>query len=387
MMARKNIAVLDFGSSHISVMIGNLSLNDTLNLKGYGEVSYAGFMDGEFLKPEELKEDVASAIAMAENNAQAKITHLYVGVPAEFSEVVVKNAEMNFYTPHKITDEDIIDLYNTYTNLGNDDYSVVSRSPIYFMLDDGERIIKAKGKITEKFSGLISYTLCDNKFLEAVQAALTPLSIQHSEYFSEQLSESLFLIEPEERDACAVLIDCGFLSTSVSTVMGDGLLDLKSFTLGSGHIIGDICDAFDVTLEQAEEIKRGVSLTEQTEDEVFEVTAEDGSVKEIPVSKVCEIVKYRIRQIGKTILKCFEASEIELPEQSKIFITGGGIDYIDGALPLLSQTIQKEVCELVPPVNGLNKPHLSSTVSLLDMALKKNKQSIALFFIKLFKRK
>ncbi len=386
-MARKNIAVLDFGSSHISVMMGSLSINDTLNLKGYGEVSYAGFMDGEFLEPEALKEDVASAIAMAENNAQAKITHLYVGVPAEFSEVVVKNAEMNFYTPHKITDEDVVDLYNIHTSFGNDDFSVVSRSPIYFTLDDGERIIKATGKTTEKFSGLISYTLCDNKFLESVQQALAPLNIQYIEYFSEQLSESLFLIEPEERDACAVLIDCGFLSTSVSTIMGDGLLDLKSFTLGSGHMVGDICERFGVGPEQAEEIKRGISLLEENDDEVFEVTEADGSVKEIAVSDVCEIVKYRVRQIGKTILKCFDASDIELPEQSKIYITGGGIDYIEGAIPLLSETIGREVVELVPPVKGLDKPHLSSTVSLLDMALKKNKQSIGLFFVKLFKRK
>ena len=387
MMARKNIAVLDFGSSHISVMMGSLSLNGALNLKGYGEVSYAGFMDGEFLEPESLKEDVASAVAMAENNAQARITHLYVGVPAEFSEVVVKNAEMNFYTPHKITDEDIVELYNTYSKFGNEEFSVVSRSPIYFTLDDGERIIKAKGKTTEKFSGLISYTLCDNRFLEAVQAALTPLSIEHTEYFSEQLSESLFLINPEDRDACAVLIDCGFLSTSVSTIMGDGLLDLRSFSLGSGHMVSDICEVFKVNAEQAEEIKRGVSLTEQAEDEVFEVTQEDGTVKEIEASEVCEIVKYRVKQIGRTILKCFDESDIELPEQAKIFITGGGIDYIDGAVKLLSETIGREVCGLVPPVNGLDKPHLSSTVSLLDMALKKNKQSIALFFIKFFKRK
>ena len=386
-MARKNIAVLDFGSSHISVMMGSLSLNDALNLKGYGEVSYAGFMDGEFLEPESLKEDVASVIAMAENNAQARITHLYVGVPAEFSEVVCKTAEMNFYTPHKITDEDIVDLYNTYQDFGNENFSVVSRSPIYFTLDDGERIIKAKGKTTEKFSGLISYTLCDNKFLEAVQAALSPLSIEHIEYFSEQLSESLFLVDPEERDACAVLIDCGFLSTSVSTIMGDGLLDLKSFSLGSGHMISDICQAFNVSPEQAEEIKRGISLVEQDEDEVFEVTQEDGNTREISVSDVCEIVRYRVKQIGKTIKKCFELSDIELPEQAKIFITGGGIDYIDGAIGLLSEELGKEVCELVPPVSGLDKPHLSSTVSLLDMALKKNKQSIALFFIKLFKRK
>ncbi len=386
-MAKKNIAVLDFGSSHISVMMGSLSLNDTLNLKGYGEVSYAGFMDGEFLEPEALKEDVASAIAMAENNAQARITHLYVGVPAEFSEVVVKNAEMNFYTPHKITDEDVVDLYGTYSSFGDDSYSIVSRSPIYFMLDDGERILKVKGKTTEKFSGLISYTLCDNKFLEYVQRALTPLNIQHVEYFSEQLSESLFLVDPSERDACAVLVDCGFLSTSVSTIMGDGLLDLRSFTLGAGHMISDICKVYNVTPEQAEEIKRGVSLKEQDDDEVFEVTQSDGSIKEIPANEVCEIVKYRIKQIGKTILKCFNESDIELPEQSKIYITGGGIDYIDGALELLGETIGKDVVELVPPVAGLDKPHLSSTVSLLDMALKKNKQSIALFFIKLFKRK
>ena len=54
-MARKNIAVLDFGSSHISVMMGSLSLNGALNLKGYGEVSYAGFMDGEFLEYEHFR--------------------------------------------------------------------------------------------------------------------------------------------------------------------------------------------------------------------------------------------------------------------------------------------------------------------------------------------
>lgn len=386
-MAKKNIAVLDFGSSHISVMVGSLSLNDTLNLKGYGEVAYAGFMDGEFLDLQSLKEDVASAVAMAENNAQARITHLYVGVPAEFSQVVIKNAEMNFYTPHKITEEDIVDLYNTNLNFKDENYSVVSRSPIYFMLDDGERIIKVKGKTTQKFSGLISYTLCDNKFLQEVQSALSPLSIQHTEFISEQLCESLFLISPEDRDECSVLIDCGFLSTSVSTIMGDGLLDLKSFTLGSGHMISDICDAFKVSPEQAEEIKRGVSLLENNEDEVFEVENDDNTTKEIPVSQVCEIVKYRIKQIAKTILKCFEQSEIELPEQTKFYITGGGIDYIDGATELLSEILNKNVNQVVPPVMGLDKPHLSSTVSLLDMALKKNKKSITLFFIKLFKRK
>ena len=386
-MARKNIAVLDFGSGHISVMMGSLSLNDTLNLKGYGEVTYAGFMDGEFLDPEALKNDIHSAINMAQNSAGCEITHLYIGVPAEFCSVVVKQTAMNYYTPHKITEQDIIDLYDSADNFKNENFSVVSRSPIYYMLDDGERIIKARGKTTEKFSGLISYTLADNKFLEVVQSALSPLSIEHVEFYGEQLSESLFLVDSEERDKCAVLIDCGFLTTSVSTIMGDGLLDLKSFSLGSGHMISDMCKLYGISPEQAEELKREVSLNEDVDDQVFEVSLDNGETKEIKVEEVCEIVKYRIKQIAKTIKKCFDESDIQIPDQSKIFLTGGGLDFIDGAEELISEILEKDVSLLVPKVPGLDKPHLSSTVSLLNMALKKNKQTIGLFFIKLFKRK
>ncbi|MBR1925432.1 MAG: hypothetical protein IJ837_01080 [Clostridia bacterium] len=386
-MARKNIAVLDFGSGHISVMMGSLSLNDTLNLKGYGEVTYAGFMDGEFLEPEALKEDIHSAINMAQNSAGCQITHLYIGVPAEFCSVVVKQTEMNYYTPHKITEQDIVDLYNSADNFKNERFSVVSRSPIYFMLDDGERIIKAKGKTTEKFSGLVSYTLADNKFLEIVQGALSSLNIEHVEFYGEQLSESLFLVDSEERDKCAVLIDCGFLTTSVSTIMGDGLLDLKSFSLGSGHMISDMCKLYEISPEQAEELKREVSLTEDCEGQVFEISLDNGETKEIKVEEVCEIVKYRIKQIAKTIKKCFDDSDIQIPSQSKIYITGGGLDFIEGAEELVSEVLGKEVIPVVPKVPGLDKPHLSSTVSLLNMALKNNRQTIGLFFIKLFKRK
>ena len=45
-MARKNIAVMDFGSSRVSVLIGDRSVNGTFDVRGYAEMAYAGFMDG-----------------------------------------------------------------------------------------------------------------------------------------------------------------------------------------------------------------------------------------------------------------------------------------------------------------------------------------------------
>ena len=81
-MAKKNIAVLDFGTNHISVLIGDRGINGTFDVRGFAKSSYAGFLDGEVLEPEKLGTVLVNTITAAENNARAKITHLYIGVPA-----------------------------------------------------------------------------------------------------------------------------------------------------------------------------------------------------------------------------------------------------------------------------------------------------------------
>ncbi len=385
-MARKNIAVLDVGSSTLSVMIGSLGFGGNVNVKGFAETNYAGFLDGEFLEPEKLESTIASVIALAQENANCKITHLYVGVPAEFGAVVVKQAEIDFFAEHKVTDADITELFEKADVFkDHQKYSVINRAPIYFVADDGERTLKVKGKITEKLSGLISFNLCDKGFLEDIMPALSEFEFEHVEFLSEQLCESLYLISPDKRDNLAVLVDCGFLTTSVSIVMGDGILSSHHFALGAGHIVSDISTVFEVPLEQAEELRRGISFEEDPEGQVFEVEIEDGETKEIPVSKVFEIVDFRVNQITKMIQKCLDASDIALPEFTPMFLTGGGISYIEGIADKLSDKFGCEITIASPKDPTLNKPYLSSIVSLLDLALRKNKQSIGLFLGKLFK--
>ena len=161
-MARKNIAVLDVGSSNLSVMVGSLGFGGNLNVKGFAETNYAGFLKGEFLEPEKLEQTISAVIALAEQNANCKITHLYVGVPAEFCSVVVKQAEIDFFTEHKVTDSDITELFEK-ADVFKDHptHNVINRAPIYFSTDNEERILKVKGKVTEKLFGIISFYLCE----------------------------------------------------------------------------------------------------------------------------------------------------------------------------------------------------------------------------------
>ena len=64
-MSKRNVAVLDFGSNHISVMIGDKGVNGTFDVRGFAQSSYSGFMNGEILEPELLSEVLCQTILNA----------------------------------------------------------------------------------------------------------------------------------------------------------------------------------------------------------------------------------------------------------------------------------------------------------------------------------
>lgn len=386
-MARKNIAVLDFGSSRVSVMIGERGVNKTFDIRGFGEKQYAGFMDGEFLEPENLMCDVQQALACAENNARCKITHLYVGVPAEFCVVAIKKARTEFKKKRRVTESDIENLFDEADDFSSSpNHTVINRAPVFYSLDDGRKIIEPKGKVSLSLAGTLSFILCEKSFIAKVQQILAPLHIAHIDFFSEQLCECLFLIEPEDRDRCAILVDSGYLTSSVSLVMGDGLINLNSFSLGGGHIVADLCDAFGLNVEQAEELKRQVSLNTQPQPEDFIQIKNGSGVVDIKVKEAQQVVLARVNQLARMIKKSLDGCSFEYPDYIPILLTGGGVSYIPGARDIITQVTERDTQIAKPQVPQLQEPERSSILGLLDLALKQNKTTVNLFFMKIFKK-
>lgn len=44
----KQAAILDIGSEKMTVLAGGHGINNTINIKGFGESLYSGFAGGEF---------------------------------------------------------------------------------------------------------------------------------------------------------------------------------------------------------------------------------------------------------------------------------------------------------------------------------------------------
>lgn len=386
-LAKKTVAILEIGSSKVSCVIGSRGVNSTLDILGYSQVPYAGFMEGEFLEPDALKDVVSQAVTAAETEAQRYITHMYVGVPAEFSMVEVRSAGVTYKKRKKLTEFDIDDLFDSVdTFKSHTTHVVVNRCPIFFELDDKSKVVDPTGWVTGSINATLSFVLAEREFVKMLTKLLAPMSIANIEFISEPLASSMFVVEAEDRDESAILVDCGYITTSVSVVMGDGLAGLYSFSLGGGHIAADLYKCMELPFNASESLKRKVVLnTLPDKDDCYELN-DSGEIKKIEAKQANDVVIARIEQICDIINECILNSGIDYPENTALLLAGGGISYIPGAKDYLSQKTGRQVSIAAPNLPLLNKPHLSAPLGLLNLALNQPIK-VKLSIVKLFNKK
>ncbi len=366
----QNIAVLDIGSGKLTVFIGQRGANNTVQVKGIGESNYDGFSDGEWLSKEKLPAAVATAISQAEQSSGIKIKSIYIGVPSEFCFVVCKEAEIGFNKRHKITDADVDKLYNSASfNEYANDYEIINVQPVYFTLDSQRRLMMPVGQYSLKLSAYLSYVLAEKNFIGMFDRIVSDLGIENVDYVGSALSEYLLLFPEKKRDEGVILADVGYITSSLCLAKGDGLLDLKSFSMGGGHIAGDLSYGLEISFKQAEQLKRKVIVSlDAGEDDIYEITVGD-KIKTFSAKTVNEIVKARVGIIAKTLAKCISSSEVKMPDYAPLYLTGGGIAYLHGVKDELSSVLNRPVEIVVPPMPQVGYPDKSSGWGLMDMVL------------------
>jgi cell division ATPase FtsA len=88
----------------------------------------------------------------------------------------------------------------------------------------------------------------------------------------------------------------------------------------------------------------------------------------ISIKEVNELVYARIEQIAKTVSKCLKNNELDF-RSMPIYLTGGGITYLRGVNEILADVFEKPVETLSSSIPQLDKPHLSSTLGLINEVL------------------
>lgn len=371
-MKNKYVLTFDIGSSCLRAMLAGRGLNGTFNVRGYKEIEYDGFYEGEFLDKDKLYsifENIVEEFKAISN----KIAKVYIGVPAEFSSVMTTDVAINFGDRRKVKKADIDSLhYMAGEKLKNTEVEVVNVSAIEYSIDG--RITQSPiGESGSGVVGKLSVIYANKAFIDLFNNIIGGLGFNSVEYISDPLAQANFVIPAEKKEDMALLIDSGDLTTSIALVKGDGLVSLTSFSRGGGFITNDLAEAFGLSMSEADRLKKQIVLSlNGRQSDGYDLTTDVGKTIKILLNEANGVVGYRVEELAEVIAKCLQLNNQQFASYLPVFLTGGGISKIKGGRDYLAKCLGRNVAYGKPTLPGKNKPWLASVYSLVNEALKSN---------------
>lgn len=378
----KDIAVLDVNSRLISAIVGSKRAQSVFGIKSLVEKQHQGYENGEWFDKEDTVDIAKSVLLDAMKIADSRTKKLFIGVPAEFVTVVTKEVGIRLDRQRRVIDDDIDYLLKKGDDFDTDKYLTINTSAIYYSVNGDEKIYNdVRDMEATRVDACVSYMLCEKSFVKTFDDVASSLGFTDVRYVATCWAECMSLLEKEQRDGVYMLIDIGYLSSSVCIAKGEGILEMKSFSMGGAHICADIYEALEVPFDMAEEAKRLVDINLNYNDEA--VLVGDGE-NVVYATDACEIAKNRLDVFADVISDIFKEIEEDAPSYMPVYLTGEGVASMRGAKKYLSEQLGKNIEIVTPKLPGFIKPDDCSKASLLVMADNLSKFNFGAFIKKIF---
>lgn len=368
----KDTAVLDVTSRTVCAMVGVKQAQSVFGIVASEENSHSGFENGEWLDIADTERAAVAALKAATEKSQTRVKTLFIGVPGEFLAIKTRRVCVTLDRSRRVIDADIDYLIKKGANFPHNGFSVINSSAIYYSVDTSDKLYSdVRGLTASKVEGYVSYLLCEDVFTDLIDKTAAECGFKEVRYVASQWAQGIALLEKEQRDNPYVLIDIGYISSTVAVGRGEGLLDVKSFSLGGGHISADIYEALEVPFELAEEAKELCDLNLNYSDNA--VLVSDGS-HVVYAADTCEIVRAELDSFAQILSDILAEEEAAVPEYAPIYLTGEGIASMRGAKKYLSEALGKSIEIVTPILPGYVRPEDSSKIALLTVADTLNKE-------------
>ncbi len=363
-MSRKSVAIMDIRSSRITVVVGERGVNNTFVFNAIASGDYEGYRDGVFYNEKRLAEAVVGTLRKVEKIC-GPIRRLWVGVPGEFLQVILKQPVMSFPKRRRIGEREIEALYESGRETV-EGMTFLRASSALFTTADRRVTVDPIGILSTSLEGLVSYFYCSNVFLETIGKIFSDMSIRLS-YLPSTLAEACYLIPSEKRDEYAFLLDVGDYSTSVMLLQGNAILKQTTAPVGRAQVLAELIGGLSLPYEAAVALLPKTNLYTRSNVGKQEFTV-NNTIYEVDIDRLVAAVKDGLDAVCETVGEFMENMHGRELDYKPLYVTGEGICDIRGALEHVSKRVDR-VCEYISPnLPYYDTPSMSSFISLLDMA-------------------
>ncbi|MEX1376961.1 MAG: cell division FtsA domain-containing protein [Eubacteriales bacterium] len=379
MIFDRTTAVMDFGTSKISTLIGK-NTNYGVEYYGLGVCEYAGFRNGVWLSPEDLEESIYLSKKDAENQNGKKIKQVNVVIPGEWCLTCFVKAEvLTDDLGGRISQLDIENLINAGMSQVSwpEEYTVINSQPVLYLLDGMNRRVSPIGQFARVVEAYISYTAVDTVFMQDIADILDRLGIGVDRFIPVTASYSQYINNHSSKKS-NIIIDTGYYSTDIIICEDEKVIAHRNVPVGGFHITSDLMVFLEKDIYTAELIKRNVAVgMDSLGLNKIMLDGENGKVQ-FPVDKAQTVVMNRLNEIISTVKGDANRVGVEINNRCGVYITGGGISRMQGARGMCSKMLGENINILKPvrPIQA-NVQYTSLCVSM-DYVLNEDNEEISL---------
>ncbi|MBP9766058.1 MAG: pilus assembly protein PilM [Candidatus Pacebacteria bacterium] len=302
---------IDIGSSasRICIVKHHLDKRLTPEILDLKEIPTEGVYKGNIVDEKELANTISKLFSELSEEILKNKSHMIFSLNASGVSSLVNNTSVvSSNIGDEITKIDLDRLEKeaviSVANIKNK--KVIHTIPIKYKLDHNEIQGSPVGMFGKRIEGKFLFVLAPTLYVDKIETILDEINIPIEDLIIGPFAESVPLLNKKQKVAGTALINIGHSTTSMLVYENNNPIFTTIFPVGGNDITNDIALGLQVSLEEAEEIKLGISNLSFSKRKFEEIV-------EARIEFICEKINSELEKIGRKEL---------LP--GGIVLTGGG---------------------------------------------------------------
>ncbi len=334
----KNLVVaLDIGTSKIAALVGEVGLDNSIEVIGFGTHPSRGLKRGVVVNIESTVQSIQRAIEDAELMAGCEVHSSFTGIAGSHINsmnshgiVAIRDREVNQSDVDRVIDAAKAVAIPA-------DQRILHILPQEFIVDQQEGVREPVGMSGVRLEAKVHIVTGAVSAAQNITKCVRQCGLQISDIILEQLASSHAVLTDDEKELGVCLIDIGGGTTDLAIFTEGAIRHTSVIPIAGDHVTNDIAVALRTPTQFAEEIKIQHGALQYDRIDIND-TIDVPSVAKRPPKKVqrkalSQVITARYEELFALIAAELRRSGFEDFISAGIVLTGGGSN-IPGAVEL-----------------------------------------------------
>jgi len=294
----------------------------------------SGIKKGKIINDDEVAMAIAKTINDAEEEANLRINSAYVTIPGKYVTIVqnsvVKEIKDKFVG---ISSRDVSSGLMLVKDIElPENKTIIDIVPENFVLDDGQVVTDPVGVYSSAFTLNAEIIIADKEYVKQLHQIFKKADLEIDGIIPNTLAQRNLILDNNELNDNIMLLDIGAGNTDIGIFEGSKFIYTNTIPLGGDNITNDIAVVLDISVEEAEKLKKQYGLAlksfiDNDNDVILNTCNGISKTRTIKSSELIAIIEARIEEIFYLVNKDIISQGIK-SKINNVILTGQGITNI-----------------------------------------------------------